>query len=86
MFSSQKCVSGYLIVIDANKHCKTAQDNPIATALIDISVAYWLPSNGGCANTDPVDNSRIFKTSFCKVGQFLWLTFFFAFILVDLAI
>ena len=27
--------------------------------------------------TESIDNSRIFKTSFCKVGQPLWLIFFF---------
>ena len=27
--------------------------------------------------TESIDNSSIFKTSFCKVGQLLWLTFFF---------
>ena len=47
MSSSQKCVSDYIIIIEANKHSKAAQDNPIATALIDILVACWLLFNVG---------------------------------------
>ena len=47
MSSSQKCVSDYIIIIEANKHSKMAQDNPIATALIDIFIACGLLFNVG---------------------------------------